>query len=57
MLADKDYGNGSGALKQGSYTVCNTNTLYRPSKNLTDAIMNTYTAATSMASLAMPYSI
>lgn len=23
MPADKEYGNGSGALKQGSYTVCN----------------------------------
>lgn len=60
MPADKDYGNGYDALKQGGYTVCNTNTRYRPSKNLTDAIMNTYTTAvrtatTSTANCAMPY--
>ena len=55
MLADKDYGNGYGALKQGGYTVCNTNTRYRPSKKLTNAI-NTYTAATSTANRAMPCS-
>jgi len=33
MLADKDYGNGYDALEQSGYTVCNTNTRYRPSKN------------------------
>lgn len=56
MPADKEYGNGFGALKQGSYTVCNTNTRYRPSKKLTNTIMNTYTTATSTANRAIPCS-
>ena len=72
MPADKEYGNGSGALKQGSYTVCNIHFQYRPNKTCnwgrrpttrqTNVTTQTNTAvaqtvAISTANRAMPYSI